>query len=147
MLSYLGSFLTPKIQNCPWHGVHFKIPGFGIFEVRERAARTGKNPRTGEPVEIQATKAPSFKAGKALKDSVNVWYAMTFKRVVLGLSPHEVNLCIQGLQDQIEEKDKTIKEMENRIMRLEFDKDDLEAELNVYKTIHQSRAVETEQNV
>ena len=37
--------------------------------------------------------------------------------------------------------------MENRIMRLEFDKDDLEAELNVYKTIHQSRAVETEQNV
>lgn len=72
---------------------------------------------------------------------------MIFKRVVLGLSPHEVNLCIQGLQDQIEEKDKTSKEMENRIMRLEFDKDDLEAELNVYKTIHQSRAVETEQNV
>ena len=49
-----------------------QIPGFGIFEVRERAARTGKNPRTGEMVEIQASKAPSFKAGKALKDSVNV---------------------------------------------------------------------------
>ena len=49
-----------------------QILGFGSFEVRERAARTGKNPRTGEPVEIQATKAPLFKAGKALKDSVNV---------------------------------------------------------------------------
>ena len=49
-----------------------QILGFGRFEVRERAARTGKNPRTGEVVEIQATKAPSFKAGKALKDSVNV---------------------------------------------------------------------------
>ena len=49
-----------------------QITGFGIFEVRERAARIGKNPRTGETVEIQATKAPSFKAGKVLKDSVNV---------------------------------------------------------------------------
>lgn len=49
-----------------------QILGFGSFEVRERAARTGKNPRTGEMVEIQASKAPLFKAGKALKDSVNV---------------------------------------------------------------------------
>lgn len=72
---------------------------------------------------------------------------MTFKRVVLGLSPHEVNLCIQGLQDLLAEKDKTIKELENRIMRLEFDKDDLEAELNVYKTIQLSRTIETEQYV
>ena len=48
-----------------------QILGFGSFEVRERAARTGKNPRTGEAVEIQAAKAPSFKAGKAFKDSVN----------------------------------------------------------------------------
>lgn len=60
----------------------------------------------------------------------------------MGLSPHEVNLCIQGLQDQLAEKDKTIKELERRIDRLEFDKDDLEAELNVYKTIHASKTNE-----
>lgn len=48
-----------------------QITGFGIFEVRERAARTGKNPRTGELIEIPATKSPLFKAGKALKDFVN----------------------------------------------------------------------------
>ena len=45
--------------------------GFGTFEVRERAARTGKNPRTGEVIEIAASKVPAFKAGKALKDVVN----------------------------------------------------------------------------
>ncbi len=44
--------------------------GFGTFEVRERAARTGKNPATGETIEIAACKAPAFKAGKALKDAV-----------------------------------------------------------------------------
>ena len=45
--------------------------GFGTFEVRERSARTGKNPATGETIEIAACKAPAFKAGKALKDAVN----------------------------------------------------------------------------
>lgn len=44
--------------------------GFGTFEVRERAARTGKNPATGATIEIAACKAPAFKAGKALKDAV-----------------------------------------------------------------------------
>ncbi len=44
--------------------------GFGTFEVRERAARTGINPRTKETIKIAATKAPAFKAGKALKDAV-----------------------------------------------------------------------------
>ncbi len=44
--------------------------GFGTFEVRERAARSGKNPATGETIEIAACKAPAFKAGKALKDAV-----------------------------------------------------------------------------
>lgn len=48
-----------------------QIVGFGSFEVRERAARTGKNPKTGELIEIPASKSPLFKAGKALKDSVN----------------------------------------------------------------------------
>jgi DNA-binding protein HU-beta len=45
--------------------------GFGTFMVRERAARTGRNPRTGETINIAASKNPSFKAGKALKDAVN----------------------------------------------------------------------------
>ena len=49
-----------------------QILGFGSFEVRNRAARKGKNPRTGEPVVIEECKAPTFKAGKALKDLVNV---------------------------------------------------------------------------
>ena len=48
-----------------------QIVGFGSFEVVNRAARTARNPRTGEAVEIAASKAPAFKAGKALKDSVN----------------------------------------------------------------------------
>ncbi len=47
------------------------IVGFGTFLVRERAARTGRNPRTGETISIAASKVPAFKAGKALKDAVN----------------------------------------------------------------------------
>lgn len=46
------------------------IAGFGSFEVKERAARTGLNPRTKEKIEIAAAKVPAFKAGKALKDAV-----------------------------------------------------------------------------
>ena len=65
----------------------------------------------------------------------------------MGLKVPEVEAYIQELKGQIEEKDKTIKALENRIMRLEFDKDDLAAELNVYKTIHLSRTTETEQNM
>lgn len=45
--------------------------GFGTFSVRERAARKGRNPRTGEPLDIKAANVPVFKAGKALKDAVN----------------------------------------------------------------------------
>ena len=48
-----------------------QLIGFGTFEVTERAARTGKNPRTGEAIQIAASKVPAFKAGKALKDVVN----------------------------------------------------------------------------
>ena len=47
-----------------------QLVGFGSFEVKERAARMGKNPATGETIEIPASKAPSFKAGKALKDMI-----------------------------------------------------------------------------
>lgn len=47
-----------------------QLPGFGTFEVRERAARTGRNPHTGEAIEIAAAKVPAFKPGKALKDAI-----------------------------------------------------------------------------
>ena len=51
-------------------GDEVRLVGFGTFAVSERAARTGKNPRTGEPLEIAASKQPKFKPGKALKDAV-----------------------------------------------------------------------------
>ena len=47
------------------------VVGFGTFQVRERAARTGRNPKTGDTLNIAASKNPAFKAGKALKDAVN----------------------------------------------------------------------------
>lgn len=52
-------------------GDKLALAGFGTFEVRDRPARQGKNPRTGEVVEIAACKAPAFKAGKTLKEAVN----------------------------------------------------------------------------
>ena len=52
-------------------GEDVTITGFGAFSVVERAARTGRNPRTGEPVEIAASKAPRFSAGKSLRIGVN----------------------------------------------------------------------------
>ena len=52
-------------------GDKIQLVGFGTFEVSKRAARTGRNPRTGENMKIAASKAPKFKAGKALKDAVN----------------------------------------------------------------------------
>ena len=52
-------------------GGKVQLVGFGTFEVSEREAREGRNPQTGEPMKIAASKAPKFKAGKALKDTVN----------------------------------------------------------------------------
>ena len=52
-------------------GEKIQLVGFGTFEVAERAAREGRNPRTGENMAIAASKTPKFKAGKALKDLVN----------------------------------------------------------------------------
>ena len=52
-------------------GGKIQLVGFGTFEVAERAAREGRNPKTGETMKIAACKAPKFKAGKALKDMVN----------------------------------------------------------------------------
>jgi len=47
------------------------LVGFGTFSISDRAARSGRNPRTGETIQIKASKMPKFKAGKALKDAVN----------------------------------------------------------------------------
>lgn len=52
-------------------GGKVQLVGFGTFEVSERAAREGRNPQTGKAMEIKASKAPKFKAGKALKDMLN----------------------------------------------------------------------------
>jgi len=52
-------------------GNKIQLVGFGTFEVSKRAAREGRNPQSGEPMKIAASKAPKFKAGKALKDFIN----------------------------------------------------------------------------
>jgi len=52
-------------------GNSVSLVGFGTFSVKSRAARQGRNPRTGETIQIAASKVPGFKAGKALKDAVN----------------------------------------------------------------------------
>ena len=59
------------VEGALVKGDKVQLIGFGTFETRVRAARTGKNPQTGETVKIAACKAPAFKAGKALKDAVN----------------------------------------------------------------------------
>ena len=52
-------------------GDRVQITGFGTFEAKHRKARTGRNPRTGETIRIAASKTPSFRAGKGLKDAIN----------------------------------------------------------------------------
>ncbi|MBB5209041.1 HU family DNA-binding protein [Chiayiivirga flava] len=59
------------IKKALKKGDSVSLVGFGTFVVRKRAARTGRNPRTGDTIKIKASKNPSFKAGKALKDAVN----------------------------------------------------------------------------
>lgn len=62
--------LFETIQEALKAGEKVQVIGFGNFEVRERAARKGRNPQTGKEIEIPASKVPAFKAGKALKDAV-----------------------------------------------------------------------------
>ncbi len=63
--------MLETITSALAKGDQVTLVGFGTFTVKERAARTGRNPRTGEAIEIKAAKVPGFKAGKALKDAVN----------------------------------------------------------------------------
>ena len=60
-----------SVQEALENGEKVQLVGFGSFEVRKRAARKGRNPQTKEEIKIPASKAPVFKAGKALKDLVN----------------------------------------------------------------------------
>lgn len=59
-----------SIEDALAKGDKVQLVGFGTFETKERAARIGRNPRTGQEIKIPATKVPGFKAGKALKESV-----------------------------------------------------------------------------
>jgi DNA-binding protein HU-beta len=63
--------LTGAVTTALKDGDQVALVGFGTFSVRERAARSGRNPQTGETIQISAAKVPSFKAGKALKDACN----------------------------------------------------------------------------
>lgn len=63
--------MTDVIAEALKAGDKIQLVGFGTFEVKERAAREGRNPKTGETIKIAASKHPAFTAGKALKDSVN----------------------------------------------------------------------------
>ena len=67
---FINSF-TETVGDAMKRGDDVVLIGFGTFSVKERAARTGRNTKTGEPLQIAASKVPSFKAGKGLKDAVN----------------------------------------------------------------------------
>lgn len=62
--------LVEAITESMKNGEKVQLVGFGVFEVKDRPARMGRNPRTKEQIEIPASKLPQFKAGKALKDSI-----------------------------------------------------------------------------
>jgi len=63
--------LLGSVTTALKKGDQVSLVGFGTFQVKDRAARTGRNPQTGAPIEIAAARVPSFKPGKALKDAVN----------------------------------------------------------------------------
>ncbi|HRG14907.1 MAG TPA: HU family DNA-binding protein [Pseudomonadota bacterium] len=63
--------LIEVVKKSLKKGESISLVGFGTFAVRKRAARTGRNPRTGATIKIKASKIPAFKAGKALKDAIN----------------------------------------------------------------------------
>ncbi|MBQ7936550.1 MAG: HU family DNA-binding protein [Clostridia bacterium] len=65
------SAVLSEIKDALKKGDKVQLVGFGSFEVRKKAARTGKNPRTGETIKIAASKTPAFKAGKAFKDYID----------------------------------------------------------------------------
>ena len=67
---FTGAFVETVIESMK-KGERVQVVGFGTFEVRERPARNARNPRMGETIAIEASKAPVFKAGKTLRESLN----------------------------------------------------------------------------
>ena len=67
---YLDAFMA-AVENALKSGGEVQIPGFGKFKVTERPAREGRNPATGEKMQIKASKSPSFSAGNSLKEALN----------------------------------------------------------------------------
>jgi len=65
--AFIGSVTKTLVS-----GDNVSLIGFGAFSVKNRAARTGRNPQTGAPIQIKAAKVPAFKAGKLLKEAINV---------------------------------------------------------------------------
>ena len=63
--------VTVAVAEALKNGEKVQLVGFGTFEVKERGARTGRNPKTGETIEVAASKYPAFSASKALKDQLN----------------------------------------------------------------------------
>ncbi|MEW8079727.1 MAG: HU family DNA-binding protein [Candidatus Thiodiazotropha endolucinida] len=63
--------MVDAVTKAMKEGDTLSLVGFGTFSVKERAARDGRNPQTGETIKIKASRIPSFKAGKALKDAIN----------------------------------------------------------------------------
>ncbi|WP_027364277.1 HU family DNA-binding protein [Desulfotruncus alcoholivorax] len=66
----VGAFLA-SVEEALINGDKVQLVGFGTFEVRERAARKGRNPQTGEEIDIAAAKVPVFKAGKVLREAIS----------------------------------------------------------------------------
>ena len=64
--------VTKSITDSLAKNNNVTLVGFGTFQVKDRSAREGRNPKTGETIQIKAAKVPSFKAGKGLKDAVNI---------------------------------------------------------------------------
>lgn len=69
--THLVETVLETISEALQNGEKVSLIGFGNFEVRERAARTGRNPQTGEEIQIEASRIPAFKPGKQLKEAVN----------------------------------------------------------------------------
>ncbi|MFJ4065769.1 HU family DNA-binding protein [Pseudomonas sp. NPDC089996] len=63
--------ITESVREALREGNSVNLVGFGVFAIRHRAARKGRNPQTGKPLKIPAAKVPTFKAGKSLKEAVN----------------------------------------------------------------------------
>jgi len=69
-ITFVVDAVFESIQGALRNGDKVQLVGFGNFEIRERAARQGRNPQTGEIIEIAASKVPAFKAGKSLREGV-----------------------------------------------------------------------------